>query len=352
MTPPPSNRATVEALAQKWGGLLPTLALVGVAAVWGATFVIVADAVANYPLYAFLGIRFVIASVAFLAFFPKVFRRVSTRELRLGIPAGIFLAAGYITQTMGLLPVQQGGTTAARAAFLTGMYVVIVPILSSIFRRITPNWGNIAGVVLALAGTWFMSGIANAGSGTWVVGDTWVLASAFAFSGHMLVLGRANETHDTLGLTILQLIIVALITSVASVITGEGASLPSGPAAGQLWFALLLTGVLASAVAFVVQTWAQQVLVPSRVALILISEPAFGGVIGWLVAGSAPVPEVVGASLMMTGMVVSEIVSAKQAERRGEPLDLAMEGAPVYVQDKDLYRDEVIEEMEEDLGEA
>lgn len=352
MTPPPSHRATVEALAQKWGGLLPTLALVGVAAVWGATFVIVSDAIAAYPLYAFLGLRFVIASIAFIAFFPKVFRRISRRELALGLPAGVFLAAGYITQTMGLLPVSQGGTSPARAAFLTGMYVVIVPILSSIFRRIKPNWGNIAGVVLALGGMWFMSGISSADTGTWVSGDTWVLISAIAFSAHMLTLGRANESHDTLALTILQLIMVALITSVASLVTGEQAGLPSGADAGMVWFALILTGVLASAVAFVVQTWAQQVLVPSRVALILISEPAFGGVIGWLVAGYAPVPEVVGASLMLTGMVLSEVVSARQAESRGEPLDLAVEGAPVYVQDQDLYAAEVIEEMEEDLGQA
>lgn len=342
MTPPPSNRATVEALATKWGGLLPTLALVSVAAVWGATFVIVADAIETYPLYAFLAVRFAIATVAFAIFFPSVFRRLAPRELKLGVPAGVFLVLGYITQTMGLLPVTQGGTSPARAAFLTGMYVVIVPILSSVFRRIKPNWGNVVGIVLAMAGLWFMSGISSAMSGpAWVVGDTWVLISAVAFSGHMLVLGRANESHDTLALTFIQLVIVTMVTAAMSLITAENAGLPSGESAGSVWFALLLCGILASAIAFVIQTWAQQVLVPSRVALILISEPAFGGVIGWLIAASAPAQEVVGAVLMIGGMVVSEIVSAKLAERRGEPLDLAMEGAPVYVADKDVYPEEI-----------
>lgn len=341
MAPPPSNRATVEALAQKWGGLLPTLALVSVAAVWGATFVVVADAISKYPLYAFLAVRFAIATIAFLIIFPSVVRRLAPRELKLGIPAGIFLVLGYITQTMGILPAVQGGTTPARAAFLTGMYVVIVPILSSIFRRIKPNGGNVIGIVLAMAGLWFMSGLSSSMSGpAWVVGDSWVLVSAIAFSGHMLVLGRANESHDTLALTFIQLVIVTIVTGAMSFITAEHAGLPSGDSAGSVWFALLLCGILASAVAFVIQTWAQQVLVPSRVALILISEPAFGGVIGWLIAASAPTQEVIGASLMIGGMVISEVVSAKLAERRGEPLDMAMEGAPVYVPDKDTYPEE------------
>ena len=335
------DQAIVESLAQKWGGIIPTLGLVLVAAVWGATFVIVADAIAVFPLYAFLALRFAIALAAFLIIFPKVFKKITRREMLLGLPAGVFLSLGYITQTMGLLPAAQGGTTPARAAFLTGMYVVIVPIMSSIFRKIKPNWGNVVGIVLAMGGLWFMSGIWASSTGqNWVWGDSLVLVSAFAFSGHMLVLGRANETHNTLALTVLQLTLVTIITAAASLITGEPRGLPTGEGTGQVWFALLLTGILASAIAFVVQTWAQQVLVPSRVALILISEPAFGGVFGWMVAGIAPLPEVIGASLMMAGMLISEVVSAKLAERRGEPLDYAIEGAPVYVQDKDCYPDE------------
>jgi len=338
---PPSNQHLVESLAVKWGGIIPTLALVGVAAVWGATFVIVADAIAVFPLYAFLALRFAIAVVAFLIIFPKVFQRVTRREMLLGLPAGVFLSLGYIAQTMGLLPAAQGGTTPARAAFLTGMYVVIVPIMSALFRKLRPNWGNMVGIVLSLGGLWFMSGIwASSAGSDWVTGDSLVLLGAVAFSAHMLVLGRANETHDTLALTILQLIIVTIITAAASLLTGEARGLPSGEGSGQVWFALILTGILASAIAFVVQTWAQQVLVPSRVALILISEPAFGGVFGWMVAGIAPIPEVVGAGLMMAGMLVSEVVSAKIAERRGEPLGYMIEGAPVYVPDKDCYPDE------------
>lgn len=305
-------------------------ALVFVAIVWGSTFVVVADAIAQYPIYAFLSVRFLVASVAFLIFFPKMYQRINWHNLKLALPAGCLLAAGYILQTLGLLPESQGGTTAARTAFLTGMYVVIVPIAQSILKRKLPPKGTAVGMGLALVGLWFLSGISLNGSSHWVMGDTYVLISAFAYSAHMILLGHSDKNHDTLALTFIQLSVVTVITGVASLVAHENAGIPQG---WYVWFAILLCGLVASAFAFVVQTWAQRILPPSRVALILISEPALGGLFGWVVAGAAPFREVVGALLMLSGMITSESMSARRAVQEDQRLKRSVEGIPVFADD-------------------
>ena len=310
--------------------VLAVAALMFVALVWGSTFVVVADAVAQYPVYAFLAARFLVASVAFIIFFPKIYKRINWHNILLGVPAGCLLATGYILQTLGLIPESQGGTTAARTAFLTGMYVVIVPIVQSIFKRKAPSKGTAVGMGLALIGLWFLSGISLHGSSHWVVGDTYVLISAFAYSAHMILLGRSDKDHDTLALTFIQLSTVTLITGAASFITQENAGMPHG---WSVWFAILLCGLVASAFAFVAQTWAQRILPASRVALILISEPALGGLFGWVIAGAAPFREVVGASLMLAGMITSEAMAAHRAAQEDQRLKRSVEGIPTFDDD-------------------
>ena len=320
-------------------------ALLFVAIVWGSTFVVVADAIAQYPIFAFLSVRFLVASIAFVIFFPKMYQRINLHNLKLAVPAGCLLATGYIFQTLGLLPQSQGGTTAARTAFLTGMYVVIVPIVQSIFKRKLPPIGTAIGMGLALIGLWFLSGINLHGSSQWVMGDTYVLISAFAYSAHMILLGRSDKHHDTLALTFIQLFVVTLITGIASFIAHEHAGIPHG---ASVWFAILLCGLVASAFAFVVQTWSQRILPPSRVALIMISEPALGGLFGWSVAGVAPFKEVVGATLMLAGMITSESMTARRAAQEDQRLKRSVEGIPVFADDP--HRNQSITINEDEHG--
>jgi threonine/homoserine efflux transporter RhtA len=100
-----------------------------------------------------------------------------------------------------------------------------------------------------------------------------------------------------------------------------------------VWFAILVCGVLASAVAFVVQTWAQRRIPPARVALILVTEPAFGGLFGWWTAGVWPIREVIGAAMMLGGMITSEAVAAMAPQAEGVTFEPAMEGIPAPVLD-------------------
>lgn len=301
--------------------MLLTAALVAVAAVWGATFVMVRDAVAIYPVYTFLGWRFAIATVAFAVLFPSTFRRFDRRVLLTGIGAGLLLTGGYVFQTLGLAP---GMTTPGRAAFITGMFVVITPLMQALFLRRMPRWTAWVGVASAVTGLWLLSG--GGGGGSWNLGDTYVLLCAIVYSGHIIVLGSWGKGHDTLPLAFVQLATVTVVCSVVGLLTEH-----AGPPAGApLWIALLVTGVFASAIAFAVQTQAQKHLSPTRTALVLICEPAFGGLFAWLLVGEKLTPAgILGAVLILAGMAASDVLGAiVQSRGRTEVLELGIEGPP------------------------
>ena len=308
--------------------LAPTLALIFVALVWGATFVLQADALTEYPLYAFLAVRFGIAAVVLAVLQPRIFAKLTVDNVKLGLAAGALLALGYVLQTASLLPADMGGTTPARSAFLTGVYVILVPIFFSLLKRKLPDWGVRIGVVLAVAGLWVLSGL-NLSSGglyDWVLGDTLVLLAALAYTAHMILLSFATEKHSTSTLAVIQLTVIAMVTAFASILTGEVAGMPTGQ---TVWMALLITGILGSSLAFVVQTWAQKTLSPSRVALIFVLEPVFGGIFGWSVAGAVEMRELIGAVLLIGGILSAEIIAARRLETKGEDFEPALEGMPV-----------------------
>lgn len=296
-------------------------ALVAVAVVWGATFVMVKDAVALYPLYGFLAWRFGIAVIAFVVLFPRAIRRINRATLGAGLLAGAFLTAGYVFQTWGLQE-----TSASKAAFITGMFVVVTPVLQAVILRRVPRAVTAAGVLLAVVGLWLISG---AGGGGWVFGDTLVLLCAVAYSFHMIVLGSVGTRHDVGALTLVQLATVGVACGAVSFVTER----PAPPNDASVWAALLVTGVLASAVAFAVQTYAQRHLSPARTALILITEPAFGGFFGWLAGDAFGVRGVAGAALILGGMVLSEVVGAAVASGERVVFEASVEGPPVPVVD-------------------
>ncbi len=298
-----------------------TAALIGVAVVWGGTFVMVKDAVASYPLYSFLGWRFSVAVLAFVLIFPRTLLRLDRRTVAVGVLAGLFLCAGYIFQTWGLQ-----GTTASKAAFITGMFVVITPLMQAVVLRRMPRAATAGGAAIAVVGLWLLSGGA---AGGWNAGDTRVFLCAVAYSAHMIVLGSLGKKHDVLPLTLVQLVTTAVFCSAIALMVEPFAA----PSTASVWAAVLVTGVLASAVAFAVQTLAQQHISPSRTALILTSEPAFGGLFGWMAGDVLGLRGLAGAGLILAGMVLAEAVAARSAE---EPLvhEPALEGPSVAMLDE------------------
>ncbi|HEY5433486.1 MAG TPA: DMT family transporter [Coriobacteriia bacterium] len=305
--------------ARRWA---VSFALVAVAAVWGTTFVMVKEAVADFPVYSFLGLRFAVATVAFVVLFPSTLRRIDRDVARVGLIAGVLLTAGYVFQTLGLTLTDPG-----RAAFITGMFVVITPFMQAVILRRVPKWTAWVGVVCAVVGLWLLSG--GGGGAGWNAGDTLVLLCAVAYSGHIIVLGSIGRGHDTRPLTFVQLATVTVVCGVVGLVTEH----PPAPTKPSLWIALLVTGVLASAVAFAVQTYAQKHLSPTRTALILICEPAFGGLYAWYaVKEKLGTAGIVGAALILAGMAASEVL-ATFVTARGERkvLEVAIEGPPAQI---------------------
>jgi len=302
--------------------LLVSVALVGVAAVWGATFVMVKDAIAAYPVWSFLGWRFAIATVAFAAIFPSTFRRMDRATVRDGLVAGVFLTAGYVFQTLGLAK-----TSPSKAAFITGMFVVITPFMQAAFLRRVPRWPAWLGVGAAVGGLWLLSGGGSLGG--WNSGDTLVFLCAVAYSAHLIVLGSLGRRHDALPFAFVQLAMTAAVCGAVGLAL-ERPGLPSG---GDVWVALGITGVVASAIAFAVQTYAQRHLSPTRTAIILITEPAFGGLFGWLLAGEVlGLRGWAGAVLILCGMALSEVLNAFVARRDERAvLEASIEGPPAQV---------------------
>jgi drug/metabolite transporter (DMT)-like permease len=310
-------------LRQNRRQLLAEIMLFGVAVVWGWTFTLVKDAVAVYPTMPFLALRFILATLVFSVVvllrrrgWPRRAaagsdraraKRVSgTRRRPLltgGGVMGVFLAGGYIFQTLGL-----ERTTASNGGFITGLFVAIVPVMQMLVWKRWVGTRALIGVVLAVAGLFLLSG---AGSGRLhLAGDALVLLCALSFSAHIIATSRFAREHDAMLLTLVQLGVVALVTGVLSVggaITGLAQPLEF-PRQAQVWEALAVTAVLATALGFFVQTQAQRYASPTRTAIILTAEPVFSGVFGYLLLQERlTLVGWAGAGLIVVGMIVSEL---------------------------------------------
>jgi drug/metabolite transporter (DMT)-like permease len=279
------------------------LALVGVAAIWGATFVTVKNAVAHVPVFEFLALRYALAGVVLTAVFWRQLRGLGRDGLRAGLLAGAFLFAGYTAQTIGLQY-----TRASNAGFVTGLFVVIAPILSMLVLRRRPSVGPIAGVVLATAGLALLS----LTHGFHVrYGDAIVLLAAVSFACHIVVLGRYSPEYSPAGLTVVQMWVAALAAAVLA-LTVENPVAPTHP---DVVWGVFITGVFAGALGFFIQTLAQRYVAPTRTALILVSEPAFAGLFGIVLLGEAlSLRGWLGAGLILAGMLVAELIPQRASE--------------------------------------
>jgi drug/metabolite transporter (DMT)-like permease len=244
------------------------LALVGIAAVWGLTFPMVQDAVETLPTMAFLGYRFGAATVLVAFIFRRELARLSREGWIAGAVMGAFLTAGYVFQTFGL-----ERTSSSNAGFITGLFVVITPLLGALVLR---QW--IGGVAWAAAGVSALGLYLLSGTEGFNSGDGLVLLCAVSFSAHILATGRAAAEHHAGALLVVQLGVCGAFCTVVGGARGE----LEAPVGGDVWLALVVTAFVASALGFFVQTYAQQHAPPERTALILASEPAFAGLFGYL----------------------------------------------------------------------
>jgi drug/metabolite transporter (DMT)-like permease len=283
---------------------MPLVALLVVTAIWGVTFVQVKDAVEIYPLFAFLAVRFAIASVALAPFAGGGrLRTLDRRGLVAGAALGGLLALGYALQTAGL-----ARTTVSSTGFITGLCVVLTPITAFLlFRDHIPRavW---VGVGLSTIGLAMLFGI-EAGS---AVGDVLVLGGAVAYALQIVLLERYAPDYDPVAFTLVEML-AAFVGFTAIAVARGDLSVPHG---WTVWGALLVTGIFASALAFLVQTWAQRELSATRTALVFAAEPVFAGFFGFLLAGDRLGGlGWAGCGLILGGIVVSEPGAAASLRR-------------------------------------
>jgi drug/metabolite transporter (DMT)-like permease len=274
--------------------VLPTVALLLMTAVWGVTFVQVKDAVELYPIFLFLALRFAVASTVLGVPFGSRLRLLDRRGLASGLLLGAFLATGYALQTIGLSKASVTST-----GFITGLFVPLTPVFAALIFRDRIGAGGWVGTGLATAGLALLSGV-EVGS---AVASLLLFGGACSFALHIVFTSRFAPRYDIAALTLLQML-AAFAAFGAIGLAAESLETPTG---WTVWGAILVTGLFASALGFVVQTWAQSKTTATKAALVITMEPVFAGLFGYLLAGDRlSAVAWVGAAVILAGMLVAE----------------------------------------------
>jgi drug/metabolite transporter (DMT)-like permease len=228
--------------------------------------------------------------------------------LRDGVFVGALLGIGFVMQIEGLQR-----TTASRSGFLTGTLVVLVPLIELAVFRKRPALPAAIGVLLAFVGMTVLSAPWSNTSSATAVGDALTLACALVFAAQIVALGRIAPRHPVLPLLFLQLATIGALAALAGPVV-DAQQFSGTP---RLWLALLYLAVFATLLAFGIQTWAQKILPPVRVALISALEPVFAALWAALLIGERlTLRELTGGALIVLGVAVGEAGAALQARTR------------------------------------
>jgi drug/metabolite transporter (DMT)-like permease len=292
---------------------LAHILLLAVVLVWGATFVLVKDALQDASPLLFNLLRMTLAFLALAIVNHRQLRHITRPALLSGIVVGLFLAAGYQFQTAGL-----ARTTAAKSAFITGLVVVFVPLFTVIpalrpANAHAPRWPTAIGALLAFLGLLLLTTPAGTTAQTLFtsisLGDLLTLLCAIAFAGHLLSLAHASHRIPTGQLATLQIGAATIIMAITLPLGGT----PHLNITPRLITALAVTSLLATAAAFTIQSWAQQHLPPTHTALLLTLEPVFACLTSVLFLHEHLGPRsLLGAALILAGIACIELLSATQ----------------------------------------
>lgn len=293
------------------------LLLVLVTLVWGSTFVLVKEALAESSPLALNAVRMALAAVLLAVYYRRYLGQLDRKALVAGSAVGVFLFLGYALQTAGLRL-----TTPSKSAFLTGVSTVLVPLILVIFWRTKIHPWRAAGILLALCGLFFMTvpggreGLADFAKVN--LGDLLTIGCAFGFAFQIILLGRATQRFPFEQMAVLQVGVAATLMTLAAPFLEK----PHIHFSPTVVAAVLITGVLGTAVAFTVQAWAQQFTPATHTALIFTLEPVFAWVTSFIyLQERLGLRAGCGALLILAGVLVSELlgaVSAPDTELTGE----------------------------------
>jgi drug/metabolite transporter (DMT)-like permease len=267
------------------------LAVAAAAVLFGTTFFAVKDAVTDVGPVPFLAVRFLLAAALLWPFAQRAPARRG--GLRAGLLCGLALVAGYLFQTIGLQY-----TTGSVSAFITYLLVVLVPVLAAVWLRRLPSVTTIAGVVLAFAGLYLLTGghLSVVGKG-----ELLTLGCAVAFAVHIVLLAEVAPRFSTARLNAMQLLVVGGICLVPGFFMG------GYHFTARAWAAAVYTAVASSAIAFALQVWGQRRVGPTRTSLLLMIEPVSAALIGVVAGDRLGLAGAAGAALILVGIAVSEL---------------------------------------------
>jgi drug/metabolite transporter (DMT)-like permease len=301
----------VQAIGTRRWRFLPELALIASTIAYGTTFVVVQNALDNTTPAGFILLRFVVGTIALAPIaLRRGFRRpavaATPRDFtKAAIAFGVVGFAGYLLQNAGL-----ERTTTSNSAFITGLFVVFTPLIEVAITRRAPDPRVLVAVGVSAFGLYLLTGASLDMGG----GDALSLACAFMFAVWIVLGGALSQRFDAIALTAAQMGVIAVCSLPVALLTGIGTI------TGQVVVAVLVTGVLCSAVAFTLQLWGQRSVEPSRAAVILLFEPVVAGFVGYLVGERLGVGGYVGALVILVGIVIAESRTWRGADPDPRPV--------------------------------
>ena len=276
--------------------------LLGIVVIWGSTFAIIKGILDQIMPFTFLAYRFFLAAFVLYVIFWKRLKNIDKIILKKGFLIGIFLFLGYAFQTVGLKY-----TTATKAGFITGLSVVLVPIISYFFIKEKIYRNSIIGVFLATLGLWFLNYNSNF---SFNLGDFLVLLCAVSFAMHIISVGLYTKKLDYVLLVIIQLATVFVLSLLMAVVFERPEIHLSY--SSNVWWSIILTGVFATALAFYMQNRFQRYSTATKTAIIFSGEPIFGAMFAILLLGEkVGLIAWTGGLLIIFGMIISQKESTK-----------------------------------------
>ena len=281
--------------------LLASLALLAMTASWGSTFFLIRDLLERVPTLDFLAVRFLMAAAAMLLVAPRAVARLSPESRRHAVVLGGVYGVAQVLQTAGL-----AHTPASVSGFITGMYVVLTPLLAAVLLR--TRIGGLTWVAVAIAaGGLAVLTLDGVSMG---YGEAITLMSAVLYALHIVGLGAWSDPRQALGMSIVQITVIAVLCSIATI--PDGVVLPS---TGADWASVVYMAVVAGAAAMLAQTWAQAHLPPTRSAIIMSMEPVFAATFAVWLGGEPTTLRMVGGGLMvLTAMLLVELAPRRKVE--------------------------------------
>jgi drug/metabolite transporter (DMT)-like permease len=286
------------------------LLLLAVVFVWGSTFVLVKDALADVSPLLFNFMRMALAAICLGFLYRKHIGKIDRRAILFGAITGLFLAAGYQFQTAGLRL-----TTPSKSAFITGMTVIFVPLLVTIppLRSAgthAPKWNAFVGAFLAFVGIIFLTIPAHAGLDFRTInnGDLLTLVCALGFACHVLALAHFSPRMRFKQLALLQVSFAAIYMAISLPIFER----PYLHWSGGVIVALGVAALLATAAAFTIQSWAQQILPATHTAVLFTLEPVFAWLTSWIILGERlGLRSGAGTLLILAGICLTELLPSR-----------------------------------------